>query len=106
MPPSNSKITSPIVIMKYTPHKRFAVSLILGCSLSGVGPGTSAINNCIPPMPNIGRITSERTMIPIPPSHCVMLLQNNNPCDRDSMSLRIDAPVVVNPDIVSKNASV
>ncbi len=32
--------------------------------------------------------------------------QNSIPCGRDSMSVRIEAPVVVNPDIVSKNASV
>ena len=69
-------------------------------------PGTSAAYNCIPPIPSKGRIASERTIIPIPPIHCVNDRQKSNPCGNDSISVRIDAPVVVNPDMVSKKASV
>jgi hypothetical protein len=90
----------------YTPHNLFAVSFILGCNLSGVGPGTSAIKSCIPPIPRMGKTTSDNTIIPIPPSHWVILRQKSNPCERDSISFRIEAPVVVKPEMVSKNASV
>ena len=31
--------------------------------------GASALYSCIPPIPRIGRIASERTTIPMPPSH-------------------------------------
>jgi hypothetical protein len=57
-------------------------------------------------MPKMGKMASDRTIIPIPPSQCVKLLQNNIPCDKDSISFRIEDPVVVKPDMVSKNASV
>ena len=44
--------------------------------------------------------------MPMPPSQCVRLRQNSTPCGSDSMSVRMLAPVVVNPDMVSKKASV
>jgi hypothetical protein len=59
-----------------------------------------------PPIPSKGKRATVRTTIPIPPSQCVIDLQNSIPCDRASISVKIEAPVVVNPDIVSKNASV
>ena len=40
--------------------------------------------------------------IPKPPIHCVRLRQKSIPWERDSISSRIVAPVVVNPDMVSK----
>ena len=43
--------------------------------------------------------------IPSPPIQCVKLRQNRIDYGRDSTSGKIDAPVVVNPDTVSKNAS-
>jgi hypothetical protein len=43
-------------------------------------------------------------MIPIPPIQCVRLLQNRIDFGRDSMSVRIDAPVVVKPETDSKKA--
>ena len=55
-------------------------------------------------------------MIPIPPTHWIKDLQNNTPLGRLSIPLgkfvrvtglpNIVAPVVVTPDIASKNASV
>jgi hypothetical protein len=45
-------------------------------------------------------------MIPIPPIQCVRLLQKRIPAGSASISSRIDAPVVVYPEIVSKNAFV
>ena len=52
-----------------------------------------------------GKAESEMNIIPIPPSHCVRLLQNRIPCGNDSILVRIVAPVVVKPDMDSKNAS-
>jgi hypothetical protein len=45
-------------------------------------------------------------MTPIPPNHCVISLQRSRLFGRASMFVRIEAPVVVNPDMVSKKASV
>jgi hypothetical protein len=45
-------------------------------------------------------------MIPIPPNQWVKLRQNIKPWGSPSILVRIVAPVVVKPDIVSKNASV
>jgi hypothetical protein len=45
-------------------------------------------------------------MIPIPPSRWVTDRRNRLAFGKASTSAITDAPVVVNPDIVSKNASV
>jgi hypothetical protein len=49
------------------------------------------------------RIT--RTIIPIPPIQCVKLLQNKIEFGNTSISVRIEAPVVENPETDSKYAS-
>ena len=54
----------------------------------------------------IGRMAIVKKTIPNPPIHCVRLRQKSIPCERDSISSSIVAPVVVNPDIVSKKALV
>ena len=41
-------------------------------------------------------------MIPIPPSHCVNWRHMSIDWSSAEMSVRIEAPVVVNPDIASK----
>ena len=46
------------------------------------------------------------TMIPIPPIQWVALLQNKIPLGIDSMSVKIEDPVVEYPDKVSKKALV
>ena len=46
-----------------------------------------------------------KTIIPMPPNHCVKLLQKRSPLPRASMFTRIEAPVVVKPDMDSKAAS-
>ena len=104
MPASHSKSVSTKVKPTYINHNRFAVSVILGCNLSLLGPGASAVNNCIPPIPNNGNIAIARTMIPIPPIQCVVLRQNKTPLGTTSISAKTDEPVVVYPDIVSKKA--
>ena len=45
-------------------------------------------------------------MIPIPPIHCIIERQKRIPRGSSSTSIITDAPVVVNPDIVSKKPSV
>lgn len=82
------------------------VSVIRGCSFSGENPGASEIKSCIPPIPRNGSTVIDIKMMTIPPSHCVVALQNNNPFGRDSTLVNMVAPVVVKPDIDSKNASV
>ena len=42
----------------------------------------------------------------MPPIQWVRLRQNRTPCGSPSISVRIDAPVVVSPETVSKNAFV
>ena len=45
------------------------------------------------------------TSTPMPPTQWVKLRQNSSPWLMASTSVRTDAPVVVKPDTVSKNAS-
>jgi hypothetical protein len=47
-----------------------------------------------------------RAMIPIPPNQCVRLRQKSIEYGKTSISLRMEEPVVVKPDVDSKNASV
>ena len=54
----------------------------------------------------MGNTASVNRMIPMPPIHCMSERQKRMPWGRHSTSSRMVAPVVVNPDIVSKKASV
>ena len=83
------------VTLKYINHNLFAVSVILGCNLSALGPGASAEKSCIPPIPKSGKIAMASTIIPIPPIQCVILLQKIIPLGNDSIESSIVAPVVV-----------
>ena len=47
-----------------------------------------------------------KNTIPKPPIHCVIARQKRIPCGIDSMLFIMVAPVLLNPDIVSKKASV
>ncbi len=102
MPANMSNMVSTAVKSTYTLHKIRAVSWILGARRSLVGPGISARKSCMPPIPSIGRIARERTMNPIPPSHCVKALQKSRLGPRTSTLSNIVAPVVVKPDMDSK----
>ena len=70
--------------------------------MSPVIPGASAEKSCIPPIPRRGSIAIAKTIIPIPPNQCVILLQKIILSGRDSISFITVDPVVVYPDIVSK----
>ena len=52
-----------------------------------------------------GRIAIINTRTPMPPIQCVKLRQKSKDFGRASTSERIEAPVVVKPDTVSKRAS-
>ena len=66
----------------------------------------SVWNNCIPPTFKIGKKAIAITTIPIPPSHCNSERHIKIPWDNESRFDNTVDPVVVIPDIDSKNASV
>ena len=69
-------------------------------------PVTSALNICMPPeWFSRGTTASVNRMIPMPPIHCIKALHRWIPWPIPSTLGRMDAPVVVNPDTASKNAS-
>ena len=88
-------------------HSRLAVELTRGRSFSWVIPVTSALNICIPPDElSIGMTASVKSIIPIPPIHCISARHISTECDRALMSSATDTPVVEKADMDSKNASV
>ena len=54
---------------------------------------------------SLGSTATNSVMTPIPPNHCVIARQNNIARPSRSKSVKMVAPVVVNPDIDSKKAS-
>jgi hypothetical protein len=106
MPPAIKKTVSTAVSAKYIPYRIFAVRLAFGTSLSASGPGTSARISGMALSSSREVIIITKTSTPIPPIQCVKLLQNAIPFGRISISVKIVDPVVVNPDTVSKNASI
>ena len=95
-----------MVSMKYMLQIHFAVVESLGCIFALIGPVASAANTFTLPPTSDGKIAMVKNTIPNPPIHCVSERQNSIACGRTSKSLIIDAPVVVNPDVDSKKASV
>mgnify|MGYP001209614928 CR=1 FL=1 len=87
-------------------QRLLAVSAILGeILLSLIGPVDSALYKFIPPTPSTGRIAKANITMPIPPNHCNSCLYISTDGERTSISLITVAPVVVQPDIDSKKAS-
>src|SRR3712207_2627095 len=76
-----------------------------GVRRSGTGVATSAVYSCVAPKPTRGATATNRTTIPIPPVHCVMLRQRRSEGARSSGASTVEAPVVVKPAIDSKKAS-
>jgi len=64
------------------------------------------LNNCIPPTFIIGIKVIAITIIPIPPSHWSIALQRRIDLGANSKFEIIVDPVVVIPDMLSKNESV
>ena len=70
-------------------------------------PVTSALNSSSPPAElSMGTTASVNSRIPRPPNHCIRQRHNRMDLGTPSRVERMDTPVVVNADIVSKNASV
>ena len=76
-----------------------------GRIFSGVSKA-SALNSCMPPTCSSGRTETAMTMMPRPPSHCSTPRHRFMPGESASRSPITVAPVVVRPEIDSKNASV
>ena len=81
-----------------------ATSIVLG-KIFSVLSGPSILNNCIPPTFKRGKIVIAITTIPIPPNHCIIALHNKILFGVLSRLVITVAPVVVIPDMLSKNAS-
>ena len=106
IPPHSKNTISVTVITKYMIYNIRAVWRILGTSLPTDGPGLSAFIKFMLEPPDKGTTASKNTRTPIPPIQWVKLRQNKPQWDIASTSSSMLAPVVVNPDIVSKRASV
>ena len=79
---------------------------IRGVRRSSVGPGASAKNIWRPAMRSAGSTAMKRAMMPMLPTHSLRLRHRKMPSLTMSKSVRIVAPVPVNPDIDSNSASV
>ena len=73
-----------------------------GCILALIGPVASAANTLTLPSTSEGRMAMVKNTIPKPPIHCMSERQNRMPWGNRSTLSRMVAPVVVNPDMVSK----
>ena len=82
-----------------------AVFFTLGTNFSTEGPGLSAFIRNMTFPPRRGKTANTNTNTPMPPIQCVKLLQNRQHLDRASTSLRMEAPVVVKPEMASNMAS-
>ena len=105
MPPNSSSTISTTVMTEYTPYSSFAVERMRGTSLPATGPGTSARMSTMERLSDIGTTAITNTSTPMPPTQCEKLRQNSTPCGSVSTCGRIDAPVVVKPEIISNSAS-
>ena len=83
-------------------HIHLALVLSLGWSFDFIGPVASAANTFMLPPTIEGSMAMVKNTIPRPPIHCVIDRQKSMPWGMCSTSSSIDAPVVVNPDMVSK----
>ena len=81
------------------------MSLMRLTSLPAVGPGISARRMCMECPSLMGRMAMTNTSTPMPPTQWVKLRQNRLPRLSGSTAVRMDAPVVVKPETVSKKAS-
>ena len=78
----------------------------MGTSFPTDGPGLSARMRLMVLPPVMGSTARINTITPMPPIQWVKLRQNRLHRDSASTSLKMLAPVVVNPEIVSNSASV
>lgn len=93
------------VRQRYKPHSHLAVVLMRGWIFPIFSPVVSAEKRRRSPLPMVGSTAIVKNTIPIPPNQWVMLRQKSRPRGRLSMFVSTVAPVVVNPDIASRNAA-
>ena len=77
---------------------------VLGKIFSGLSE-LSILNNCIPPTFKRGSTVIAITIIPTPPSHCIIALHSSILFGDASKFVTTVEPVVVIPDMLSKKAS-
>ena len=83
-------------------HIHFALVLRRGCIFDLMGPVASAAKTFTLPPTIDGRMAMVKKTIPSPPIHWVSERQKRIPWGSSSTLSRMVAPVVVNPDMVSK----
>ena len=103
--PARRKTISETVKKIYIRYNIFAVDFTFGASLLTFGPGLSAFIKNMLSLPDNCTIAIKNTSTPIPPIQCVKLRQKISDFGNASTSVKMDAPVVVNPETVSKTAS-
>jgi len=106
MPASQYSSAHAIDRPRYRVHRVRAVCAMRGVSFSFlIGPGVSAMYNCMPPTRSMGSSATADTITPMPPNHCSSWRKNSNDGARRSRSVITVAPVVVNADEDSNSAS-
>ena len=78
---------------------------VLGASLEETGPVASAWTKTWVRPPTLGRKARVKISTPMPPIQEEKDRQNRMPRGMDSMSVRMDPPVVVKPETISKKQS-
>ena len=81
------------------------MSFNLETTLPKTGPGTSARITSKWLFLLFSMIARAKTRTPIPPIKWVKLRQKSRECDKTETSGKIEAPVVVKPELISKKAS-
>ena len=84
----------------------FTISLLRILNCSSEMPVTSALYRKELPLPKKGINDIAKIRIPIPPIHCVKLRQKCSDFGNTSIFSSVELPVVVNPHMLSKKASV
>ena len=104
--PDSIKSTNSIKVReRYVMYSIFAESLMRTVTFSTTGPGVSAFAIKCPLIPRAGRIEMTNTSIPIPPSQWIRAFQSRRLSERTPFAAA-EHPVVVNPDVDSKKASI
>ena len=79
--------------------------MILGRAFEEVGPVLSALTIFALPRPICGKMATKMTMMPRPPSQCVMARKKRMLCGTAPRSSMTVAPVPVRPEMLSTRLS-
>ena len=101
--PKSLKLTKQAMLrVKKMVQMDFAEVDSLGCSFDFIGPVASAAKTFTEPPTSEGNTAMVKNTIPRPPIHWVKERQKSMPWGKHSTSSSMVAPVVVNPEMVSK----